>query len=212
MHACTYTSTYTCMGTCTCMETQARTQTYTYTDIQIQAHACRHRVGVGLKRQRSVTVRKYVWRSAAVSALCLYSSRRCSKAWVRAGFCAPLDLEYATCVKQGPIVTISDSASVTLNLKNTCSDTLHSHPCLQLHLLWSCRPHPPLLKLLCVTSYFPSCCGTGGTAHDVALLQTATRVDNQIISDIMLNIIIVVVIFITSTINRIAATIPLQPS
>ena len=156
MYACTYTNTYTCMGTCTCMETQTRTQTYTYTDIQIQAHACRHRVGVGLKRQRSVTVRKYVWRSAAVSALYLYSSRRCSKAWVRAGFWAPLDLEYATSVKQGPIVTISDSASVTLNLKNTCSDTLHSHPCLQLHLLWSCRPHPPLLKLLCVTSYFTS--------------------------------------------------------
>ncbi|OLP99596.1 hypothetical protein AK812_SmicGene17825 [Symbiodinium microadriaticum] len=41
----------------------------------------------------------------------------------------------------------------------------------------------------------------GGTAHDV-VLQTATRVDNRIIFDIMLNIIIVVVIFIISTIKE----------
>ena len=53
-----------------------------------------------------------------------------------------------------------------------------------------------------------------GTAHDVVQLQTATRVDNQIIFDIMLNVIIVVVTFISSTINRIAATITIamQPS
>ena len=48
----------------------------------------------------------------------------------------------------------------------------------------------------------------GGTAHDV-VLQTATRVDNRIIFDIMLNIIIVVVIFIISTIKE---QLPPSPS
>ena len=48
----------------------------------------------------------------------------------------------------------------------------------------------------------------GGTVHDV-VLQTATRVDNRIIFDIMLNIIIVVVIFIISTIKE---QLPPSPS
>ena len=71
------------------------------------------------------------------------------------------------------------------------------------------RPVSAVLEvLICYSS--SSCCGTGGTAHDVVLLWTAARVDSQIIFDIMhimLNIIIVVVIFIITTIKRIAATI-----
>ena len=65
-----------------------------------------------------------------------------------------------------------------------------------------------------VTLYLPSCCSTGGAAHAVVLLWTATQVDNRIIFDIMLNIIIAVVIFIISPIKRIAATITIatQPS
>ena len=57
--------------------------------------------------------------------------------------------------------------------------------------------------------YLPSCCRTGGTAHDVVLLWTAMH-----IFDIILKIIIVVVICIINTIKRIAATITIaiQPS
>ena len=47
----------------------------------------------------------------------------------------------------------------------------------------------------------------GDTAHDV-VLQTATGVDNRIIFDIMLEIISVVVIFITSTIKEQLAPSP----
>ena len=67
------------------------------------------------------------------------------------------------------------------------------------------RPASAVVEVLvCVTLYLASCCGTGGTAHDVVLL----------LFDIMLNIIIVVVIFTISTIERIAATITIaiQPS
>ena len=71
--------------------------------------------------------------------------------------------------------------------------------------LWWCLS-PPLLWFRCCGGLYPWALfavvpAAGGTAHDV-VLQTATRVDNRIIFDIMLNIIIVVVIFIISTIKE----------
>ena len=63
-------------------------------------------------------------------------------------------------------------------------------------------PAPPVVSLLwwaVPLALFAVVPAAGGTAHDV-VLQPATRVDNRIIFDIMLNIIIVVVIFIISTI------------
>ena len=78
-------------------------------------------------------------------------------------------------------------------------------------------PRPPVVSLLwwaVPLALFAVVPAAGGTAHDV-VLQTATRVDNRIIFDIMLNIIIVVVIFIISNYHqRTAATITIavQPS
>ena len=80
---------------------------------------------------------------------------------------------------------------------------------------WACggafpRP-PPVVSLLwwaVPLALFAVVPAAGGTAHDV-VLQTATRVDNRIIFDIMLNIIIVVVIFIISTIKE---QLPPSPS
>ena len=65
---------------------------------------------------------------------------------------------------------------------------------------------PTQLRLwLAVFAVVPA---AGDAAHDV-VLQTATRVDNRIIFDIMLNTIIVVVIFIISTIKE---QLPPSPS
>ena len=72
-------------------------------------------------------------------------------------------------------------------------------------------PAPPVVSLLwwaVPLALFAVVPAAGGTAHDV-VLQTATRVDNRIIFDIMLNIIIVVVIFIISTIKE---QLPPSPS
>ena len=72
-------------------------------------------------------------------------------------------------------------------------------------------PFPPVVSLLwwaVPLALFAVVPAAGGTAHDV-VLQTATRVDNRIIFDIMLNIIIVVVIFIISTIKE---QLPPSPS
>ena len=72
-------------------------------------------------------------------------------------------------------------------------------------------PAPPVVSLLWWAeplALFAVVPAAGGTAHDV-VLQTATRVDNRIIFDIMLNIIIVVVIFIISTIKE---QLPPSPS
>ena len=62
------------------------------------------------------------------------------------------ELEYATRVTRGSVVTIGDSTAVTWNFEE--------------HLFGL---HPPFLKFLCVTPYLPSCCGIGGTAQDVVL-------------------------------------------
>ena len=72
-------------------------------------------------------------------------------------------------------------------------------------------PAPPVVSLLwwaVPLALCPVVPAAGGTAHDV-VLQTATRVDNRIIFDIMLNIITVVVIFIISTIKE---QLPPSPS
>ena len=72
-------------------------------------------------------------------------------------------------------------------------------------------PAPPVVSLLwwaVPLALFAVVPAAGGPAHDV-VLQTATRVDNRIIFDIMLNIIIVVVIFIISTIKE---QLPPSPS
>ena len=78
-------------------------------------------------------------------------------------------------------------------------------------LWWCLSPPPPVVSLLwwaVPLALFAVVPAAGGTAHDV-VLQTATRVDNRIIYDIMLNIIIVVVIFIISTIKE---QLPPSPS
>ena len=65
---------------------------------------------------------------------------------------------------------------------------------------------PPQVRLgLALFAVVPA---AGDTAHDV-VLKTATRVDNRIIFDLTLNIIIVVVIFIISTIKE---QLPPSPS
>ena len=83
--------------------------------------------------------------------------------------------------------------------------------------LWWCPSPPPLWFRCCGgtptqlrlwLALFAVVPAAGGTADDV-VLQTATRVDNRIIFDIMLNIIIVVVIFIISTIKE---QLPPSPS
>ena len=68
-----------------------------------------------------------------------------------------------------------------------------------------CTPPTQLRLWLALFAVVPA---AGDTAHDV-VLQTATRVDNRIIFDIMLNIITVVVIFIISTIKE---QLPPSPS
>ena len=85
--------------------------------------------------------------------------------------------------------------------------------------LWWCPSPPPLWFRCCGglctptqlrlwLALFAVVPAAGDTAHDV-VLKTATRVDNRMIFDIMLNIIIVVVIFIISTIKE---QLPPSPS
>ena len=68
-------------------------------------------------------------------------------------------------------------------------------------LWWAVHPHPAEAFVGLVRS----CACAGDTAHDVV----SRRRDNRIIFDIMLNIIIVVVIFIISTIKK---QLPPSPS